>query len=113
MSRKTMKLVYKSTNKFKNIQKKSLKRGRKKTRYYKRKIHSKKNKHRRTKKYRQKGKGKEDKNRNKSTRKINLGSAAFPSYKPRTPPDYTKYGAFPGTKAYRDQILKRREENKK
>ena len=28
MSKKTMKLVYKSTNKFKNIQKKSLKRGR-------------------------------------------------------------------------------------
>lgn len=87
---------------FYSMVKKSLKR----TRYSKRKNHLKK-----TKKYRQKGKG--DKNTNHSSRKINLGSAAFPPYKPRPVADLTKYGALPGTKAYRDQIFKRREENKK
>ena len=77
----------------------------KRTRKSNRKIHLKK-----TKKYRQKGK--EDKNTNYSSRKINLGSVAFPSYKLRIPPNLTIWGALPGTKAYRDQFFKRREENK-
>lgn len=75
----------------------------------KRKTRSKKNK-RRTRKYRQKGKG--NKKSNYFSRKMTLGSAAFPPYKPRKPPNLTIWGALPGTKAYRDQFFKRREENK-
>jgi hypothetical protein len=64
---------------------------------------------RRTRKYRQKGKG--NKKSNCFSRKMTLGSPAFPPYKPRKPPNLTIWGALPGTKAYRDQFLKRREEN--
>ena len=46
--------------------------------------------------------------KNNTTLKINLGSASFTPYKRRTPPDYTKFGALPGTKAYREQTLKRK-----
>jgi len=50
---------------------------------------------------------------NNTTLKIKLGSASFTPYKRRTPPDYTKFGALPGTKAYREQTLKRRQKTEK
>ena len=51
---------------------------------------------------------------NTKTNKTRKQTFDFESpYKRRTPPNYAKYGSLPGTKAYREQCLKYREENKK
>lgn len=48
-----------------------------------------------------------------NTRIIEFGSASFTPYKIGPPANLTKYGALPGSKAYRAQVLKRREEREK
>jgi|SaaInlStandDraft_7_1057024.scaffolds.fasta_scaffold114198_2 hypothetical protein len=57
----------------------------------------------RSKKNVQKGRGG---TKSDNSRKITLSYTSFTPPKPRIPPDYTKYGAFPGTKAYREQSIK-------